>query len=120
MWVVDADIEGYFDTIPHGWLMERVGRKIADGRVLRLIESYLKAGVMESAKGWQPSENGTPQGAVISLLLANIYLDALDWEMAQAGLPMVRYAMTSWCSVRAGKKLWEPWRESSTSCKPMA
>ena len=92
VWVVDADIEGYFDTIPHGWLMERVGRKIADGRVLRLIESYLKAGVMESAKGWQPSENGTPQGAVISPLLANIYLDALDWEMAQAGLPMVRYA----------------------------
>ena len=92
VWVVDADIEGYFDTIPHGWLMERVGRKIADGRVLRLIESYLKAGVMESAKGWQPSENGTPQGAVISPLLANIYLDALDWEMAQAELPMVRYA----------------------------
>ena len=58
--------------------------------MLRLIESYLKAGVMESAKGWQPRENGTPQGAVISPLLANISLDALDGEMATAGLLMVR------------------------------
>jgi RNA-directed DNA polymerase len=92
VWVVDADIKGYFDTIPHGPLMERVGRKIADGRVLGLIEGYLKAGVMESVKGWQPIENGTPQGAVISPLLANVYLDPLDWEMAGAGLEMVRYA----------------------------
>ena len=91
-WVVDADIKGYFDTIPHGPLMERIGRKIADGRVLRLIEGYLKVGVMESVKGWQPTDNGTPQGAVISPLLANIYLDPLDWEMAGAGLEMVRYA----------------------------
>ena len=92
VWVVDADIKGYFDTIPHGPLMERVGRKIADGRVLRLIEGYLKAGVMESVKGWQPTEEGTPQGAVISPLLANIYLDPLDWEMAQGSQEMVRYA----------------------------
>jgi RNA-directed DNA polymerase len=92
VWVVDADIKGYFDAIPHGPLMERVRRKIADGRVLGLIEGYLKAGVMESVKGWQPSEEGTPQGAVISPLLANIYLDPLDWEMAAAGLEMVRYA----------------------------
>ena len=92
VWVVDADIKGYFDTIPHGPLMKRVGGKIADGRVLRLIEAYLKAGVMESVKSWQPTERGTPQGAVISPLLANIYLDPLDWEMARAGLEMVRYA----------------------------
>jgi RNA-directed DNA polymerase len=92
VWVVDADIKGYFDTIPHGPLMERVERKIADGRVLRLIEGYLKAGVMESVKGWQPTERGTPQGAVISPLLANIYLDPLDWEMAQGSQEMVRYA----------------------------
>ena len=92
VWVVDADIKGYFDTIAHAPLMERVGRKIADGRVLRLIEGYLKAGVMESVKGWQPTERGTPQGAVISALLANVYLDPLDWEMARAGLEMVRYA----------------------------
>ena len=56
------------------------------------IEAYLKAGVMESVKSWQPTERGTPQGAVISPLLANIYLDPLDWEMARAGLEMVRYA----------------------------
>jgi len=92
VWVVDADIKGYFDTIPHGPLMERVERKIADGRVLRLIEGYLKAGVMEGVKGWPSTERGTPQGAVISPLLANIYLDPLDWEMARAGLEMVRYA----------------------------
>ena len=60
--------------------------------MLRLIEGYLKAGVMESVKGWQPTERGTPQGAVISPLLANIYLDPLDWEMARAGIEMVRYA----------------------------
>ena len=92
VWVVDADLKGYFDTIPHERLMERVEGKIADGRVLRLIESYLKAGVMESVKGWQPTEEGTPQGAVISPLLANMYLDPLDWEMASAGYEMVRYA----------------------------
>lgn len=92
VWVVDADIKGYFDTIPQDALMERVGRKIADGRVLRLIEGYLQAGVMDSVSGWQPTEEGTPQGAVISPLLANIYLDPLDWEMAEAGLEMVRYA----------------------------
>lgn len=91
-WVVDADIKGYFDTIPQDALMERVGRKIADGRVVRLIEEYLKAGVMESVGGWEPTEQGTPQGAVISPLLANIYLDPLDWEMVGAGLEMVRYA----------------------------
>jgi RNA-directed DNA polymerase len=92
IWVVDADLKGYFDTIPQDALMERVGRKIADGRVLRLIEGYLKVGVMESLKGWQPTERGTPQGAVISPLLANIYLDPLDWEMAESGAEMVRYA----------------------------
>jgi len=84
-WVVDADLKSYFDTIPWGRLMERIGQKIADGRVLSLIESMLKAGVMEAAKGWQPTESGTPQGAVISPLLSNIYLDPLDWLMAQSG-----------------------------------
>jgi RNA-directed DNA polymerase len=91
-WVVDADLKSYFDTIPHGALLQRVGDKIADGRVLELIAGYLQAGVLESAKEWEPSERGTPQGAVISPLLANIYLDPLDWEMAGAGAQMVRYA----------------------------
>ena len=91
-WVVDADLKSYFDTIPHGALMERVSQKISDGRVLTLIESLLKAGVMDSVKGWQPTGKGTPQGAVVSPLLANIYLDPLDWKMEQGGWKMVRYA----------------------------
>jgi RNA-directed DNA polymerase len=91
-WVVDADLKSYFDTIPQGRLMELAGRKIADGRVLGLIETMLKSGVMDEVKGWQPTENGTPQGAVISPLLSNIYLDPLDWLMANEGYGMVRYA----------------------------
>lgn len=91
-WVVDVDLKSYFDTIPHGKLMERVGQKIADGRVLGLIDSMLQAGVMEGVGGWQPTEGGTPQGAVISPLLSNIYLDPLDWLMAGSGYEMVRYA----------------------------
>jgi RNA-directed DNA polymerase len=91
-WVVDADLKSYFDTIPHEGLMERVGEKIADSRVLNLIRAMLKAGVMDSMKGWQPTEQGSPQGAVISPLLSNIYLNGLDWKMAQKGFEMVRYA----------------------------
>jgi RNA-directed DNA polymerase len=91
-WVVDADLKSYFDTIPQEKLMERIREKIADGRVLKLLEGMLGAGVMESAKGWQPTEQGTPQGAVVSPLLSNIYLDGLDWQMARSGLEMVRYA----------------------------
>jgi RNA-directed DNA polymerase len=91
-WVVDADIKGYFDSIPHTKLMAKVATKISDGRVLELIESYLKVGVMEQCKGWEPTEQGTPQGGVVSPLLANIYLDELDWLMANAGMQMVRYA----------------------------
>jgi RNA-directed DNA polymerase len=90
-WVVDADLKSYFDTIPHGQLMDRVQVKVADGRVLRLVESYLRQEIMETAKHWTP-ERGSPQGAVVSPLLSNIYLDPLDHEMAQAGYAMVRYA----------------------------
>jgi RNA-directed DNA polymerase len=90
--VVDADLKGYFDSIPQDKLMARVREKIADGRVLGLLEDYLKQGVMETAKGWKPTENGTPQGAVISPLLANIYLDPLDKEMGRRGRKMTRYA----------------------------
>jgi RNA-directed DNA polymerase len=91
-WVVDADLKSYFDTIPQERLMQRIGEKIADGRVLKLVEQMFQAGVMDSAKGWQPTEQGTPQGAVISPLLSNIYLDGLDWHMAEGGFEMVRYA----------------------------
>jgi RNA-directed DNA polymerase len=90
-WVVDADIKGYFDSIPHERLMEEVEREVADGRVLKLLRKYLKAGVMEGIEFTEPEE-GTPQGAVISPLLANLYLDALDHLMAQEGFQMIRYA----------------------------
>lgn len=90
--VVDADLKSYFDTLPHTRLMKRVQERIADGRVLALIADYLKAGVMDTMNGWQPTEQGTPQGAVISPLLANVYLNPLDHHMAQRGWEMVRYA----------------------------
>lgn len=90
-WVVDADIKGYFDTIPKEKLMKKIEEKIADGRVLDLLRLYLEQGVMEGLKQWTP-ERGTPQGAVISPLLSNIYLDELDHEMAARGYQMIRYA----------------------------
>jgi len=92
VWVVDADLKGYFDSIPQDKLMTRVREKIADGRVLGLLQAFLKQGVMETGKGWEPTPNGTPQGAVISPLLANIYLDPLDKEMERKGWKMTRYA----------------------------
>ena len=91
-WVVDADLKGYFDSIPQDRLMDALGQKVSDGRVLELIQRFLRQGVMESAKNWKPTETGTPQGAVISPLLANIYLDPLDHLMAEQGQEMVRYA----------------------------
>jgi len=92
VWVVDADLKGYFDSIPQDKLMEAVAEHISDGPLLELIQKFLKQGVMEKGKGWQPTERGTPQGAVVSPLLANIYLNPLDHVMAKAGKEMVRYA----------------------------
>jgi RNA-directed DNA polymerase len=90
-WVVDADLKSYFDTIPHSGLMAQVEGKVVDGKVLGLVAAYLTAKVMETAQGWMPDE-GTPQGAVISPLLSNIYLDPLDHLLAGKGYEMVRYA----------------------------
>ena len=90
-WVVDADLKSYFDTIPHEALMARVRERVADGRVLELIEAFLKAHIMDGLNHWEP-EAGSPQGAVISPLMSNIYLNPLDHCMAQAGFQMVRYA----------------------------
>lgn len=89
--VVDVDVRKYFDTIPHEGLMNEVAKRIADGRVLDLIETYLHQGVLEEMKLWMP-ETGTPQGAVISPLLANVYLHPVDTTMRQAGFTLVRYA----------------------------
>jgi RNA-directed DNA polymerase len=89
---VDADLKQYFDTIPHKRLIELVKQRVVDGKVINLLEQYLKAGVMESHKGWTPTVEGTPQGAVLSPLLANLYLNPLDHRMVQKGYQMVRYA----------------------------
>jgi RNA-directed DNA polymerase len=88
-WILDADIRGYFDSINHDWLMKFLEHRIADRRVLRLIRKWLKAGVIEEEE-WKASEKGSPQGASISPLLANVYLHyALDlwahwWRQHQA------------------------------------
>ncbi len=89
--IVDADLKSYFDTIPHDRLMTLVGHKVSDGRVLSLIESFLKQGVLDGLREWTP-EKGSPQGGCISPLLSNIYLDPLDHLMAEQGFEMVRYA----------------------------
>lgn len=89
--VVDADLKSYFDTIPHQRLLDLVRRKISDNKVVDLLQAYLEQRVMATAKDWVP-EQGTPQGAVISPLLSNLYLDPLDHMMAQADIAMVRYA----------------------------
>jgi RNA-directed DNA polymerase len=89
--VVDPDLKGYFDTIPHDRLMALVEGSISDGRVLSLIENFLRQDIMTEAARWRP-ESGTPQGAVLSPLLANLYLHALDSLMEQSGHRMVRYA----------------------------
>lgn len=90
-WVVDADLKSYFDSIPHEPLMKRVQEKVSDGRVIKLLWGYLEQGVMDGLANWTPTE-GTPQGAVISPLLSNIYLDPLDHLMASREVEMVRYA----------------------------
>ncbi len=98
-WVLDADIRGFFDTIDHGWLMRFLEHRIADRRVLRLIRKWVRAGVSEDGQ-WSPTEVGTPQGAVISPLLANIYLHYVfdrwvqHWRVhnATGEVIVVRYA----------------------------
>lgn len=92
VWVVDADLKSYFDTIPHERLLELISQRVVDGKILGLIEAFLKAGVMDGMKDWEPTERGTPQGGVISPLLANVYLNPLDHLMAGRGRQMVRYA----------------------------
>jgi RNA-directed DNA polymerase len=89
--VVDADLKSYFDTIPHDRLLALVAKKVSDGKVLNLIDAFLHQGVLDGLAEWTP-EQGTPQGAVISPLLSNIYLDPLDHLMAERGVEMVRYA----------------------------
>jgi RNA-directed DNA polymerase len=92
VWVVDVDIQRYFDTIPHQRLTQEIEKEIADRRVLKLIEAYLKQGVLEGTKSYAVLEEGTPQGGVVSPLLANIYLHPVDEAMEAEGYGLVRYA----------------------------
>ena len=89
--VLDADIQGFFDQIPHPVVMEAVAAEVADGNILRLVEKFLTAGVMDNGV-FKPTQVGTPQGGVISPLLANIVLNHLDWQLHEHGYRFVRYA----------------------------
>lgn len=89
--MLDADIKGFFDNIPHGVIMRGLSNVVADGNILRLVERFLRAGVMEDGV-FHPTTVGTPQGGVVSPLLANIALNFLDWELDQRGFRFVRYA----------------------------
>jgi group II intron reverse transcriptase/maturase len=90
-WVLDADISGFFDNLSHRAVMRELADVVADGNILRLVEKFLRAGVMEGGKR-QPTRVGTPQGGVASPLLANIALNVLDWHLERHGLRFVRYA----------------------------
>jgi group II intron reverse transcriptase/maturase len=98
-WVLDADIRGFFDQMSHEWTMKFVQHRVADHRILRLIQKWLKAGVSEDGQ-WSETKVGTPQGAVVSPLLANVYLhyvfdlwvEAWRKKVAQGDVIVVRYA----------------------------
>jgi group II intron reverse transcriptase/maturase len=88
---LDADISGFFDNIPHKLIVGAVAEEVADGNILNLIEKFLAAGVMEGGV-FKPTTVGTPQGGVVSPLLANVVLNKLDWRLEKAGYRFVRYA----------------------------
>jgi RNA-directed DNA polymerase len=90
-YTVDVDLKSYFDTIPHAKLLDEVRKYVADSRVLALIEAFLKADILDGLRQWTP-ESGAPQGAVLSPLLSNLYLNELDHLMAREGYEMTRYA----------------------------
>ena len=89
--VLDADISGFFDNLSHSVIMTELSKVVADGNILRLIQRFLSAGVMEGGK-YQATRVGTPQGGVVSPLLANIALNLMDWQLEKAGYRFVRYA----------------------------
>ena len=88
---LDADIAGFFDNIPHKLIVDAVAEEVADGNILNLVKKFLAAGVMDNGV-FKPTTIGTPQGGVVSPLLANIVLNKLDWRLDQAGYRFVRYA----------------------------
>lgn len=90
-YTVDVDLKSYFDTIPHDRLLGELRKYVADNRVMDLVEKFLKAEILDGKEHWEP-ESGAPQGAVLSPMLSNLYLNDLDHTMASAGYEMTRYA----------------------------
>src|SRR4051812_12723433 len=108
-WVVDLDLEKFFDRVSHDKLMARIGMRVSDRRMLKLIRSFLRAGVMEGGLV-SPVDEGTPQGGPLSPLLSNIVLDEFDRELKRRGLRFARYADDSNIYVRsrrAGERVME-------------
>lgn len=89
--VLDADVQAFFDNLPQAVIMKAVAAEVADGNILRLVQKFLRSGVMEHGV-FKPTSIGTPQGGVISPLLANIVLNQLDWQLHARGFNFVRYA----------------------------
>jgi group II intron reverse transcriptase/maturase len=122
-YVLDADIGGFFDNVDHEWLMQFIQHRVADPRMLRLIQKWLKAGVSEEGS-WSETKEGTPQGAVISPLLANIYLHyALDqwveaWrkKVARGDVVIVRYADDFVMGFKSGRKRNDSWKKCGSGC----
>jgi retron-type reverse transcriptase len=110
--VVDADLKSYFDMIPKDRLLALIGQKVSDGRILNLVKAFLEQKVLDGLEEWTP-EQGTPQGAVCSPLLSNIYLDPLDHLMAERSFEMVATPTTLWCCVAARRTRPQPWRQCS-------
>lgn len=90
-YVVDVDLKSYFDTIPHDRLIRELRKYVADNRVIGLVEQFLQADILDGLEHWTPS-SGAPQGAIISPLLSNLYLNDLDHLVAASGYEMTRYA----------------------------
>ena len=101
-YTVDVDLKSYFDTIPHDRLIAELRKHVADNSVIELVEKFLKADILDGLEHWTPT-SGAPQGAIVSPLLSNLYLNELDHEMASAGFQMTRYAddLVIQCRTRA-------------------
>jgi RNA-directed DNA polymerase len=112
-YVVDLDIMSFFDEIPHEILMEKVRERITDGKVLTLIRGWLTAGVMEDDQ-FHETVVGSPQGGVISPLLANIYLNHFDWGMKERGFAVVRYADDAVILCKTKERAEEAYRTAKT------
>lgn len=109
VYVVDADLKGYFDTIPKDGLMKLLKERISDTRLLQLIQSFLDQKIMEELREWTPIA-GVPQGAVLSPVLSNLYLNPLDHKMADRGFEMVAMPTTLSCSVAVNRKQYRHWQ----------